>query len=235
MTSIEDRAECERRCWQIAAAAGIGLFLLLWAFAPLGFLKPVLFGIFAFAGVGLGLIYTRCPSVTPAAKPVKAAEAPPRVEAPKPAAEARPDAQAAPDPAAASKAEAAPEQQARKPEAVAAGYGLVKPSAALPGQGELAARKGSWRYAAPAAAPAGAPARLGGPRDGKADDLRKIKGIGPKLEQLLNGMGFYHFDQIAAWGEAEVAWVDRNLEGFKGRVSRDGWVAQAAALAGGAG
>ena len=44
-------------------------------------------------------------------------------------------------------------------------------------------------------------------------------------------MGFYHFDQIANWTDAEVAWVDQNLEGFKGRVSRDTWVEQAKLLA----
>ncbi|WOI30134.1 NADH-quinone oxidoreductase subunit E [Sulfitobacter dubius] len=75
------------------------------------------------------------------------------------------------------------------------------------------------------------PAQLDGPREGGADDLKKIKGVGPKLEQMLNGMGFYHFDQIAQWGPEEVAWVDQNLEGFKGRVSRDTWVEQAARLA----
>jgi len=75
------------------------------------------------------------------------------------------------------------------------------------------------------------PAQLDAPREGGADDLKKIKGVGPKLEQMLNGMGFYHFDQIAQWGPEEVAWVDQNLEGFKGRVSRDNWVEQAAGLA----
>ena len=77
------------------------------------------------------------------------------------------------------------------------------------------------------------PQRLDGPRAGRADDLKLIKGIGPKLEDLCHALGFYHFDQIAAWTPAEVAWVDDNLEGFKGRVSRDGWVAQARALAAG--
>lgn len=78
------------------------------------------------------------------------------------------------------------------------------------------------------------PAMLEAPRDGQADDLKMIKGIGPKLEQLLHSMGVYHFDQIAAWSEAELAWVDANLEGFKGRASRDEWVAQAQNLATGA-
>ena len=69
--------------------------------------------------------------------------------------------------------------------------------------------------------------------DGKADDLKQIKGVGPKLEKLLNSLGFFHFDQIANWSAAEVAWVDDNLEGFKGRVSRDNWVDQAKQLASG--
>jgi hypothetical protein len=43
-------------------------------------------------------------------------------------------------------------------------------------------------------------------------------------------MGFYHFDQIAAWTPAEVAWVDARLK-FKGRIERDDWIAQATALA----
>lgn len=77
------------------------------------------------------------------------------------------------------------------------------------------------------------PAALKAPRKGGADDLKKIKGIGPKLEKLCNSLGFYHFDQIANWTADEVAWVDENLEGFKGRVSRDDWVEQARLLASG--
>lgn len=75
------------------------------------------------------------------------------------------------------------------------------------------------------------PATLAQARGGQPDDLKQIKGIGPKLEQLCNKLGFYHFDQIANWTAQEVAWVDANLEGFKGRVSRDEWVAQAKVLA----
>jgi NADH-quinone oxidoreductase subunit E len=78
-----------------------------------------------------------------------------------------------------------------------------------------------------------APATMSAARDGKPDDLKQIKGVGPKLEKLLHSMGFYHFDQIAAWTEDEVAWVDENLTGFKGRVSRDDWVSQAKTLAAG--
>ncbi|MHC0054039.1 NADH-quinone oxidoreductase subunit E [Actibacterium sp. D379-3] len=75
------------------------------------------------------------------------------------------------------------------------------------------------------------PATLDAPREGGADDLKLIKGVGPKLELLLHSLGFYHFDQIGGWSAEEIAWVDQNLEGFKGRVSRDNWVDQARTLA----
>ena len=77
----------------------------------------------------------------------------------------------------------------------------------------------------------GKPAALTAPRGGRADDLKRIKGIGPKLEELCNRLGFWHFDQIAGWNAEEIAWVDANLEAFKGRVTRDDWVAQARVLA----
>ena len=77
------------------------------------------------------------------------------------------------------------------------------------------------------------PEALSGARNGDADDLKMNKGVGPKLEIMLNELGFYHFDQIAGWSAAEVAWVNDNLTGFKGRVSRDNWVEQARKLASG--
>lgn len=77
------------------------------------------------------------------------------------------------------------------------------------------------------------PATLSEARAGTPDDLKRIKGVGRKLEELCFQLGFYHFDQIASWTEEEVAWVDENLEGFKGRVSRDDWVSQAKILAAG--
>jgi NADH-quinone oxidoreductase subunit E len=74
------------------------------------------------------------------------------------------------------------------------------------------------------------PVTLSEAREGKPDDLTKIKGIGPKLESVLHSMGFFHYDQIATWTDEEVAWVDANIENFKGRASRDGWVDQAREL-----
>jgi len=77
------------------------------------------------------------------------------------------------------------------------------------------------------------PATLDAPRKTGADDLKEIKGLGPKLENLLNNIGFYHFDQIANWTNKELKWIDQNLPGFKGRASRGKWSAQAKLLSSG--
>ena len=71
---------------------------------------------------------------------------------------------------------------------------------------------------------------LDAPRDGKPDDLKKISGVGPKLEGILHSNGVYHFDQVAAWGPDEIAYMDDQLS-FKGRIERDGWIDQATTLA----
>ena len=77
--------------------------------------------------------------------------------------------------------------------------------------------------------PGRAPKALDAP-EGEADDLKRIKGVGPVLEGKLNGLGIWHYRQIADWGQDEIVWVDGFLN-FKGRIERDGWIAQAAALA----
>ncbi|MGH1413315.1 MAG: hypothetical protein ACRBB0_07460 [Pelagimonas sp.] len=162
---------------------------------------------------------------------------------------------------------------------------VMKPSTALPGQEELAGRKGTWRYeggdkaaadaqepvvaatnkVAPEAEPVARaqdtsvtasaekdlgpdfdgdgvkegtdegskPSLLDAPQEGGPDNLKEIKGIGPKLEKVCHSLGIYHFSQIAAWSEDEVAWANANLVGFKGRVTRDNWVEQAKILAAG--
>ena len=66
-------------------------------------------------------------------------------------------------------------------------------------------------------------------REGGADDLKKISGVGPKLEGLLHENGVFHFDQIAAWNAEEIAYMDDQLS-FKGRIERDEWLKQAAEL-----
>lgn len=74
------------------------------------------------------------------------------------------------------------------------------------------------------------PEALAAPREGKADDLKVIDGIGPKIEAMLHAMGFYHFDQLANWTAEEIAWVDLQLTAFKGRMIREKWVEQAREL-----
>jgi predicted flap endonuclease-1-like 5' DNA nuclease len=133
----------------------------------------------------------------------------------KAAEEAQPMAKAKAKPKAEAKRKAAPKPKAEaKSKAKAKSAEAVQSAVASDGQGEK-------------------PATLSEARGGKADDLKQIKGVGPKLEAMLHGMGFYHFDQVASWNAAELAWVDDNLTGFKGRASRDNWVDQARTLASG--
>jgi NADH-quinone oxidoreductase subunit E len=68
-------------------------------------------------------------------------------------------------------------------------------------------------------------------RPAEPDDLKAIAGVGPKLEQVLNGLGVWTYAQIAAWSKEETAWVDDTL-GVSGRIDRDDWIGQATKLAG---
>jgi len=85
--------------------------------------------------------------------------------------------------------------------------------------------------AAAKAAPADAekPDLLEAARNGRADDLKAISGIGPKLERLLNSIGVYHYEQIASWTPRQVDWVNAAIS-FRGRIERERWVVQAAQL-----
>ena len=123
----------------------------------------------------------------------------------------------APAPAPAAKSSDAPapkkpaEKQADKPKSAA----KAKPKAAAAADADVAEK---------------APETLKEARGGKPDDLKKLKGVGPKLEATLHELGFFHFDQVASWGPEEIAWVDSRLK-FKGRIERDGWIEQAKLLA----
>ncbi len=94
----------------------------------------------------------------------------------------------------------------------------------------LAGTDASATSAADEADEAGKPAALAGPRGGQADDLKRISGVGPKIEGILNELGIFHFDQVANWSRETTQWVDNYLS-FKGRIDREDWIAQARKLA----
>ena len=202
----EEHDTCIKQTWGGAAIVGVILMILLLIFG-VPFLKSLFVGVLVFVVLGAILSAIRCEeehekvALTPSAP----APAPKPESKPEPAAEPKVEMPPAPAP------EPAPEPAMKEEPAPEPPAAPVEPTADA-GEGAK-------------------PVTLDGARDGKADDLKKIKGVGPKLEQLLNSMGFYHFDQIAAWTGDEVAWVDQNLEGFKGRVTRDNWVEQAKLLA----
>jgi NADH-quinone oxidoreductase subunit E len=114
---------------------------------------------------------------------------------------------------------------------------VAKPARAKPPVKETRTMAAS-RHVADAARPAEGPKIL--PEDfhrpaamrkpEKPDDLKLISGIGPKLEQVLNGLGVWTFAQIAGWTAEEIAWVDDYLA-FAERIGRDEWLKQAKALA----
>lgn len=213
--------------WLVAFAGGTLAGTLAWVLFGWGFLQGVFLGglVFIVAGILVSWVMTR-----PLPKPGEV-----KINPPTPAANA-----------AATKA--APINVASAPTVA-----KVQPTARLAGEEELAARKGDWKYekeAAPApaaqkkaapkkaaakkpkaaAAPDGRPAYLSDAPTGTADDLKKISGVGPKLEQTLNELGVWHFEQVAQFKKKDIAWVDERLR-FKGRIERDDWVGQAKALA----
>ncbi len=67
--------------------------------------------------------------------------------------------------------------------------------------------------------------------DGGADDLTRIKGVGPKLRDLLASLGVTRFSQIAGWSEEDIDRIDAQLGRFEGRIRRDDWREQARLLA----
>ena len=123
----------------------------------------------------------------------------------------------------------AAKKSAAKAETAPAALMAAPKSAPAPKTAPKAAK--SAPKAAPKAKAEIQPELLKKPRTDKGDDLKLIWGVGPKLEKMLNDMGVWHFDQIAAWGKSELNWVDDRLEGFKGRASRDEWVKQSKKLA----
>jgi large subunit ribosomal protein L15 len=93
--------------------------------------------------------------------------------------------------------------------------------------------KAEKKEPAPKKAPAKKPQVIytDGPTDGEPDDLKKIKGVGPKFEGDLNSKGIYYWRQIAAWKAADIDMVEKLIDSIPGRIERDEWVKQAGVLA----
>ena len=249
MSEFADQT-CRRNCWLVSALGGVVIAALLRWMALFSLGAAVFFGLMFLGLFGGFLIWAFCtgkgadaaprlapmpetapapvvqrtveavtprpdptPVAAPVAPPVAAPMVSPMTEV-KPATAKPPKVKTAP---AAKKAAAKP----AKPDAKA------KPAKAPRASG-LDAAMDRTKDAAPASK---APVLLAQPRDGKGDDLKQIKGVGPALEKLLNQIGVWHFDQIASWKARDIAHVDAMMKGFKGRITRDEWVKQARILA----
>lgn len=73
------------------------------------------------------------------------------------------------------------------------------------------------------------PVLLSEPHNGEKDNLTKIKGIGPKVEEKLNAAGIYHFEQIATWTEENMIWLETHTL-FSSRVKKEAWITGSKAL-----
>ncbi|KAF0114330.1 MAG: hypothetical protein FD150_1615 [Rhodobacteraceae bacterium] len=215
--------------WVIGAAAGLVAFGALVVIGEFDLVPAAAIGIVValLAGLILGMPWGAGDKARLAAQ-VSAPAAPvdtPRAAAAKPETIAAAFVSAPPmvDPAPASKPAAVAKPAAK---AKAAPKAAAKPQTAAAPEADAKPKTEAKPKAAKPAKPAG-PERLTAPRKGKADDLKEIEGIGPALEKLVNAMGFYHFDQIASWSDADVALVDAEMKTFKGRITRDKWVSQA--------
>jgi predicted flap endonuclease-1-like 5' DNA nuclease len=186
-------------------------------------------------------------AATPPAAPK--AIAPARLmDDPKPASKTAPPKAQAPLKAAATKA--APTKTAAKPVAKkAAAPKAVAPKAVV---AKVAAPKTAAKAAVkpkadpvPKAKPAAkaAPAPKAAPKPKAApeaaakpvipDNLELLKGVGPKVNNLLKSMGITSFDQVANWTPADITEIDSKLGAFAGRIGRDNWVDQAKLLVAG--
>lgn len=238
-------AECRRNSWWIAIAGGVLVALMLLLVAKYVFLSALLIGAIFAAVLGFFLVWAFCSGVD---EPRAAQTAAPAPAAPKsePTPVPAPERVAVPEPVATATPLVSSTETVAEPSSAKAPAKAAKPAAAK--RAKPAAKKADGAKPAPKKAATaagldaalakskdapvpGAPELLDAPRGGKADDLKMIKGVGPKLERLLNEVGVWHFDQIASWKAKDIAHVDEKMVGFHGRITRDEWVKQAKVLA----
>ena len=242
--SNSSHAACRKNSWLAGLAGGILVAAMLFFVATYTLLSSLLIGAVVAVLLGLFFGWAFCTGTAGHDASDSLPLAAPEPAAPPPPPEVTPPAPVVPEPA-------KPEAAVASPKAVSAPAFITPPVAKPP----VAAKSAPEAAAAPkpaarkpakpragfaldaAVAKSKEPATTAGPelltkpRGGKPDDLKQIKGVGPKLEKLLNDVGVWHFDQIASWKAKDIAIVDDRLAGFKGRISRDGWVKQAKVLA----
>jgi len=229
MAEFDKNSANTQRAIRIGAVVGVIVALLLILATSMGWIGAIFIGIIVAVAV---IVYLLFIAGGDAAEPDMSASQPRSVG--KPAAASSDD---APAPAA-----AASTTPASLHSAPPAAEPAKEPSKELKGQTEVAELKSDQKSgetkkketkpaASVDAATESAPTLYDKPQ-GAADDLKLISGVGPKLEETLNGLGIWHFDQVAKWGKSEIAWVDSRLR-FKGRIERDDWMSQAKTLAAG--
>ena len=201
-------SECARKWWLISAGAGVVVAFIAGAVLGVWWLGSLLLGVIVGGVMGYVTVRTQCEETD--------------IEAARPQEPARP----APKPA------SPPPTQ---------GAGAATPQGADPATTDAVRGQDAEPTPAGAAAPpqdgsaAGSgtpPSQLDAPRGGVPDDLKRLKGLGPKFEERLNELGIYHFDQIAGWSDDDVAWIEAQMN-MSGRVAREDWIAQARRLAAG--
>ena len=201
---MNDLDKCSRTCWIAGAVVGLVVLILLFGLADYRFIWALIWALIAGLLAGFLLQYFYCQKNAEAGdRQTHSPEATPVSSSPE-----APQTAVSPEPAVEPTAANEPGPAAEKETTPPASSGSLDMDKAGDGPPTLSAARG-----------------------GSADDLKRIKGVGPKLEASLNALGFYHFDQIAAWSDSDVDWADDKFGGTLRRVRRDEWVAQARILA----
>lgn len=214
------QSDCVRSNWIVGAIFGLVVLLFVSGLGDLHWLAGLFLGVVTFALLGGLLVWLTSGSVSEPfdddAGLIEAAET------------------------LASRSELAPTvqpevrtQTVEAPPAAPAEAPLVAQAAAQPAPAAAATEKTAADQAA-STKPAPKKAASKRAAKGKADDLTKITGIGPKTAELLLAEGVAHFADIAAWDKKDVAGFAGRLGRLGARIEADDWVGQARKLAEGA-
>lgn len=239
MASLNNNSDCRKKCWWVAAFVGILAAALLFWLVGFGALASIIFGVITGIVSGFVLISVRCNATEVGGAAVstemvldvkqETGEITPDTVLPKDPSPAEGSSEVEPKPSEAQSVAPVHEEVATTLTDDAAPAEATKETVV-----EIHAPSNEEeRQPQPQTVPEGnqKPVMLlGSARPEGKDDLQLISGVGPKLEQTLNDLGIYHFDQISKWDANDIAWVDGNLR-FKGRIERDDWMAQAQILA----